>query len=82
MADVTNQEDAQNPLRIDQCVCPIRAVELPVLGCLYNSCSEVTEVGGTLNFCDIQSHEFRAKLWGRYECNPAVPCRGMLNVCI
>jgi hypothetical protein len=29
-------------MRVDQCVCTFRAVELP---CLSNSCSEVPEVG-------------------------------------
>ena len=51
-------------MRVDQRVCVFRSVELPVLGCLCSTCSEVTEVGMTLKFCDIHSHGFHAKLWG------------------
>jgi len=42
--DVANQEVAQCRMRVDQCVCAFRAVELPVLSCLSSKCSEVTEV--------------------------------------
>jgi hypothetical protein len=66
-------------MHVDQCVCALRAVELPVLSCLSNKCSEVGD-GRTLNFYDIHSHELHAKVWGHCECNPAVPCRAMLNV--
>jgi hypothetical protein len=45
-------------VRIDQCVWAFRAVEVPVLACLICRCSEMSEVGRTLKFCDIQSHDF------------------------
>ena len=67
-------------MRVDQCVCAFRAVEVPVLGCFSSRCSEVSEVGRTLKFCGIQSHDFYAQLWGHYECNPVVPWRRILNV--
>jgi hypothetical protein len=59
-------------MRVDQCVCVNGAVEIPVLSCLSSSCREVTEVGG-MKFCENISNGFHAKLWGKYECNPAVP---------
>jgi len=33
-------------VRVDQCVCAVGEVEVPVLVFLRNSCSHVTEVGG------------------------------------
>jgi len=33
-----------------------------------------------LKFCDNNSRDFHAKLWGLSECNPAIPCRAMLNL--
>ena len=53
---------------------------MPVLAFLSSRCCEVSEVGRTLKFCDIYSHVFRANLWLFCECNPAIPCRGLLNV--
>jgi hypothetical protein len=67
-ADVTNQEAVQNPVRIDQCVCTVRAVEVPVFACVSNRSSEVSEVGKTLKFCDVHSHEFHARLWVFCDC--------------
>jgi hypothetical protein len=35
-------------MRVDQCVPVVRAVEVPVLVCLFSSCGHVTEVGGAV----------------------------------
>ena len=43
---VTIRESAQSFVRVVQCVCAVRAVEVPVLVCLRSSCYHVTEVGG------------------------------------
>jgi len=52
---------AQIRMRLDQCVCAIRAVEMPVLACFSSSCSEVTEVGG-MKFCEDMFDSFHAEL--------------------
>jgi hypothetical protein len=44
-ADVTSQDSARSRVRVDQCVCAVRAVEVPVLVCLRRGCDHVTEVG-------------------------------------
>jgi len=49
-------------MRVDQCVCAVRTVEVPVLAPLNSRYSEVTEVGRTLKFFDIYSHYSHAKL--------------------
>jgi len=54
---------AQIRMHVDQRVCPIKAVDLPILACLSSRCSEVTEVGG-LQFCESLSDGFHAKFWG------------------
>jgi hypothetical protein len=69
----------QSHMRVDQCVCAIRVVEIPVIACLSSRCSEVTEVGG-MKFCENNSGGFHAKFCGNCGCNPDVPCRGMLNL--
>ena len=61
---------------VDQCICAIRAVEMPELACLSSSYSEVTEVGGMKFFEDI-SDGVDAKLWricGCVQLNLAVEC--------
>jgi hypothetical protein len=65
-------------MRVDQCVCAIRAVDMPVLGCLCSGCSEVSEVVG-MKFCENISDCFHAKFWGKCGCIRVVPCRGILN---
>jgi hypothetical protein len=40
-------------MRVDKCVCAVRAEELSVLACLSSRCSEVTEVGVLLTFLRI-----------------------------
>jgi hypothetical protein len=55
-------------MRIDERVCAFRAVELPVLACFVSSCSEESEIGRALKFCDIHSHDFLAKLWTFCDC--------------
>jgi hypothetical protein len=42
LADLTRLESVRNPVRVDQCVSAVRAVELPVLVCLRSSCYHVT----------------------------------------
>ena len=45
-ADVSNLESAQSRVHIDQSVCALRVVEVPVLFCLRSSCKHMTAVGG------------------------------------
>ena len=47
-------------MRVDQSVCAVRAVEVPVLVCLRSSCSHVTEVGGR-KVCETRTDDCRAK---------------------
>jgi len=39
-------ESARNRVRVGQFVSAVRAVEVPVLGCLRSGCYHVIEVGG------------------------------------
>jgi len=43
---VTIRENAQSFMPVAQCVCAVRAVEVPVLVCLHSSWYHMTEVGG------------------------------------
>ena len=42
----SSRESARSRVRVDQRLSAVRAVEVPVLVCLQNSCSHVTTVGG------------------------------------
>jgi hypothetical protein len=43
---MSSRESARSRVRVDQCVSAVRAVGVPVCGCLRSSCNHVTEAGG------------------------------------
>ena len=45
-SNVTTHESAPSFVCVDQCICAVRAVEVPVLVCLRSSCNHVNEVRG------------------------------------
>jgi len=58
-ANGESRENARSRVRVDQCVSAVRAVELPVLVCLRNSCCHVTEVGGDSTVCENRALCFK-----------------------
>jgi hypothetical protein len=67
--------ECAKPVRVDQCVSAVSAVDVPVFVCLRRSCSHVTEVAGP-KACETRFEGCHAKWRGLCGRNPAITVAG------